>query len=151
MFLATIPAVIWVDKVGRKPVLISGAFIMAGCHIIVAILTGLFHNSWDSHVAAGWVACVFVWIFAMAFGYSWGPCSWILVAEIWPLSVRGKGVSIAASSNWMNNFIGENLLQGVWRCKRHLTCFAQLAKSRLPCSPTSALGPSCSLEYVSTL
>lgn len=29
MFLATIPAVIWVDKVGRKPVLVSGAFLMA--------------------------------------------------------------------------------------------------------------------------
>lgn len=37
----------------------------------------------------------------VAFGYSWGPCSWILVAEIWPLSIRGKGVSIAASSNWV--------------------------------------------------
>ncbi|TBU33529.1 hypothetical protein BD311DRAFT_748776 [Dichomitus squalens] len=41
----------------------------------------------------------------MGFGYSWGPCAWIVVAEIWPLSVRGKGMSIAASSNWMNNFI----------------------------------------------
>ncbi|CDO74961.1 hypothetical protein BN946_scf184945.g33 [Trametes cinnabarina] len=105
MFLATIPAVIWVDKIGRKPVLISGAFLMAACHLIVAVLTGLYHNSWHTHVAAGWVACVFVWIFAIGFGYSWGPCAWILVAEIWPLSVRGKGVSIAASSNWMNNFI----------------------------------------------
>ncbi|KZT37712.1 general substrate transporter [Sistotremastrum suecicum HHB10207 ss-3] len=105
MFLATIPAVIWVDDVGRKPVLTSGAFIMAGCHIIVAILTGLFHNSWDTHRGQGWVACVFVWIFAMAFGYSWGPCAWIIVAEIFPLSVRAKGLSIAASSNWMNNFI----------------------------------------------
>ncbi|KAJ6576513.1 general substrate transporter [Mycena vulgaris] len=93
MFLATIPAVIWVDQLGRRPVLISGAFLMAGCHFIVAILTGLFHNSWPSHVAAGWVACVFVWIFAIGFGL------------IWPLSVRGKGLSIAASSNWMNNFI----------------------------------------------
>ncbi|KAF9474239.1 general substrate transporter [Pholiota conissans] len=106
MFLATIPAVIWVDKVGRKPVLISGAFLMAGCHIIVAILTALFRDSWTTHVAAGWVACVLIWIFAIGFGYSWGPCAWILVAEIWPLSVRGKGLSIAASSNWMNNFIG---------------------------------------------
>ncbi|KAF8149903.1 general substrate transporter [Crassisporium funariophilum] len=105
MFLATIPAVIWVDKVGRKPVLVSGAFVMAGCHFIVAILTGLFHDSWKTSVSAGWVACVFVWIFAIGFGYSWGPCAWILVAEIWPLSVRGKGLSIAASSNWMNNFI----------------------------------------------
>ncbi|KAK7690940.1 hypothetical protein QCA50_006043 [Cerrena zonata] len=105
MFLATIPAVIWVDNAGRKPILVSGAFIMAACHIIVAILTGLFHDSWQTHTAAGWVACAFVWIFSMAFGYSWGPCAWILVAEIWPLSIRGKGVSIAASSNWMNNFI----------------------------------------------
>lgn len=72
MFLATIPAVLWVDKVGRKPVLVSGAFIMAGwvdslsfcdrlgpdsdarlpisCHIIVAILTGIFHHQWDQYV-----------------------------------------------------------------------------------------------------
>jgi len=105
MFLATIPAVLYVDQLGRRPVMISGAFLMAFCHFLVAILTGLFHNTWSSHVAAGWVACVFVWIFAIGFGYSWGPCAWIIIAEIWPLSVRGKGVSLAASSNWMNNFI----------------------------------------------
>ncbi|KAH9939500.1 general substrate transporter [Amylocystis lapponica] len=105
MFLATIPAVIWVDSIGRKPVLISGAFLMATCHIIIAILTGLYHDSWPQHVAAGWGACALVWIFAIGFGFSWGPCSWIIVAEIWPLSLRGKGISIAASSNWMNNFI----------------------------------------------
>jgi len=105
MFLTTIPAVLWVDQVGRKPTLISGAFLMAACHFIVAILTSLFHDSWKSHRAQGWVASAFVWIFAMGFGYSWGPCAWIIVAEIWPLSVRGKGMSIASSSNWMNNFI----------------------------------------------
>ncbi|KAF4596319.1 hypothetical protein EYR38_007696 [Pleurotus pulmonarius] len=103
MFLATIPAVIWVDQVGRKPVLISGAFLMAACHLIVAVLTGLFHESWANHQAAsaGWAACALVWVFAMGFGYSWGPCAWILVAEIWPMSVRGKGMSIASSSNWV--------------------------------------------------
>jgi len=71
----------------------------------MALLFGLFHSSWSRHVAAGWIACTFVWLFAIGFGYSWGPCAWILIAEIWPLSIRGKGVSIAASSNWMNNFI----------------------------------------------
>ena len=50
MCLATIPAVIWVDNAGRKPILISGAFIMAGCHLIVAILTGIFHKTWPEHV-----------------------------------------------------------------------------------------------------
>lgn len=105
MFLATIPAVLYVDQLGRRPVLISGAFIMAFCHILVGILSSKFQDSWPSHKAAGWVACVFVWIFSIAFGYSWGPCAWIIVSEIWPLSVRAKGVSIGASSNWMNNFI----------------------------------------------
>lgn len=105
MFIATIPAILWVDQLGRKPVLISGAFLMAACHFIVAILSGLYRDTWASHAAAGWAACALVWVFAIGFGYSWGPCAWILVAEIWPLSVRGKGLSIAASSNWMNNFI----------------------------------------------
>jgi len=105
LFISTIPSTIWVDDVGRKPILISGAFIMAACHLLVAILTSQFRSDWGSHPAAGWAACVFVWIFALAFGYSWGPAAWILIAEIFPLSVRGKGMSISASSNWMNNFI----------------------------------------------
>jgi hypothetical protein len=39
-----------------------------------------------------------------AFGFSWGPCAWIVVAEVFPLGMRAKGVSIGASSNWLNNF-----------------------------------------------
>jgi len=105
LFVATVPSTIWVDDVGRKPILVSGAFIMAACHLIVAILTSQFRSDWGAHPAAGWAACVMVWIFALAFGYSWGPAAWILIAEIFPLSVRGKGMSISASSNWMNNFI----------------------------------------------
>ncbi|CCO33258.1 Hexose carrier protein HEX6 [Rhizoctonia solani AG-1 IB] len=105
MFLTTIPAVIYIDQIGRKPVLVSGAIIMGVCHLIIAILSARFSDSWQSHTAAGWVACVLVWVFAAAFGYSWGPAAWVLVAEIYPISVRGPGMSIAASSNWMNNFI----------------------------------------------
>lgn len=46
-----------------------------------------------------------VWLFVVHFGYSWGPCAWIIVAEIWPLSNRPYGIALGASSNWMNNFI----------------------------------------------
>ncbi|ROW14260.1 hypothetical protein VPNG_04307 [Cytospora leucostoma] len=105
MFVATIPAVLYVDRVGRKPVLTVGAIGMATCHMIIAIIIAKNRDRWDTQAAAGWAAVAMVWLFVVHFGYSWGPCSWILVAEIWPLSSRPYGVSLGASSNWMNNFI----------------------------------------------
>lgn len=62
-------------------------------------------DQWPTHKAAGWAAVVMVWLFIVGFGYSWGPCAWIIVAEIWPLSNRPYGIALGASSNWMNNFI----------------------------------------------
>lgn len=43
-------------------------------------------------------------VYIGAFGATWGPASWTLVSEIFPLSIRAKGASIGASSNWINNF-----------------------------------------------
>ncbi|KAI9815950.1 MAG: hypothetical protein M1827_001942 [Pycnora praestabilis] len=105
MFLATIPAVMYVDKLGRKPVLTIGAIGMATCHIIIAVIFAKNENQWPTHAAAGWGAVAMVWLFVVHFGYSWGPCAWIIVAEIWPLSARPYGIALGASSNWMNNFI----------------------------------------------
>ncbi|KAL4887719.1 general substrate transporter [Aspergillus karnatakaensis] len=117
MFLATIPAVIWVDNVGRKPILVIGAIGMATCHFIIAGIFAENENQWESQRAAGWAAVAMVWLFVVHFGYSWGPCAWIIIAEIWPLSVRAKGTSLGASANWMNNFIvGQvtpDMLQGI--------------------------------------
>ena len=105
MFIATIPSVLWIDHVGRKPVLTIGAIGMATCHIIIAVIVAKDRDQWLSQPAAGWAAVAMVWLFVIHFGYSWGPCAWIIVAEIWPLSSRSYGVSLGASSNWMNNFI----------------------------------------------
>ncbi|ATZ54559.1 hypothetical protein BCIN_10g05530 [Botrytis cinerea B05.10] len=105
MFLATIPSVLYIDKLGRKPILTIGAIGMATCHIIIAVIVAKNRDSWEEHKAAGWAAVAMVWLFVIHFGYSWGPCAWILVAEIWPLSNRPYGIALGASSNWMNNFI----------------------------------------------
>ncbi|KAI2622308.1 general substrate transporter [Hypoxylon sp. NC1633] len=105
MFIFTVPAVLYIDRVGRKPVLTVGAVGMATCHIIIAVIVAKNADQWASQPAAGWAAVVMVWLFVIHFGYSWGPCSWIIVAEIWPLSSRPYGTSLGASSNWMNNFI----------------------------------------------
>ncbi|KEQ93406.1 hypothetical protein AUEXF2481DRAFT_67544 [Aureobasidium subglaciale EXF-2481] len=103
-FLLTIPAVLYVDKFGRKSILLAGAIGMATCHFIVAGLVGSYQNDWQNHVAAGWVCIALVWLFVGNFAYSWGPVSWIVVSEVFPLSMRAKGVSLGGSANWLNNF-----------------------------------------------
>ena len=105
MFLATIPAVLFIDQLGRKPVLIAGSVGMGICHMTIAIIFAKNENQWPTHKAAGWAAVAMVWLFVVHFGYSWGPCAWVLISEIWPVSNRAYGVALGASSNWMNNFI----------------------------------------------
>jgi sugar porter (SP) family MFS transporter len=75
MWIATMPAVVYVDKLGRKPILVSGAIGMATCHIIIAIITARDQKDWAAHSGAGWAAVVMVWLFVVFFGYSWGPCA----------------------------------------------------------------------------
>jgi len=103
MFLATIPAVLYVDRFGRKVILIAGGIGMACSHFIVAGITGAYGDNWPEHRAAGWVAVVFVWFYAISFGFSWGPVAWIIISEVFPLGMRAKGVSLGGSANWLNN------------------------------------------------
>jgi hypothetical protein len=63
-------------------------------------ITASYQHDWAHHTGAGWAAVVMVWLFVIHFGYSWGPCAWIVVSEIWPLSNRPYGIALGASSNW---------------------------------------------------
>ncbi|KAF3767942.1 putative sugar transporter [Cryphonectria parasitica EP155] len=101
----TIPSVLYLDRFGRKTFLICGAIGMMVCHAIVAGVEGSFMSDWSAHGNAGWAAVAFVWLFAVNFAYSWGPVTWVLAQEIFPNSLRSKGVAITASTNWMFNFV----------------------------------------------
>lgn len=90
MFLATIPAVLYLDKWGRKPTLIAGALLMGLCHFIVAGIIAECRHDWLAHRAAGWAAAVMIWLFAIGFGFSWGPTAWVIIAETFPLGLRAK-------------------------------------------------------------
>ncbi|PQE20087.1 quinate permease protein [Rutstroemia sp. NJR-2017a BBW] len=102
--VSTLPALVLIDRVGRKPMLLVGSVVMFVSMVITAIIVAKFRHDWVDHAAAGWVAVAFIWVYVGAFGATWGPASWTLVSEIFPLSIRSKGASIGASSNWLNNF-----------------------------------------------
>ncbi|KAI1075367.1 quinate permease [Whalleya microplaca] len=102
--VSTLPAMFLIDKWGRKTMLMSGSVIMFVSIVTVGIIVAKFRHDWVHHASAGWAAVVLIWIYIAGFGFGWGPASWVLVSEVFPLSIRARGASIGASSNWVNNF-----------------------------------------------
>ncbi|KAI7867718.1 general substrate transporter [Spinellus fusiger] len=104
-FVFTIPTVLYLDKFGRKPMLLVSSVGLTLSMLIVAVLSGIYEDDWPGHSAAGWAAVVFVYIFIINFAYAWGPIAWVIPSEIFPLRTRAKAMSISTSANWMCNFI----------------------------------------------
>jgi MFS family permease len=99
--VATFIAVIFADSLGRRPLMIYGSFGMMVCLFIVgALVAG--GNVTEVNTANS--IAVFICLFIVNFAYSMGPIAWLYPAEIFPLSVRGKGVSISTSADWLANF-----------------------------------------------
>ncbi|GAQ07044.1 sugar transporter STL1 [Aspergillus lentulus] len=97
---------VWtMDSLGRRVLLLWGAFFMTISHVIIAVLVGLFSNNWPAHRAQGWVSVAFLLFYMLSFGASWGPVPWALPSEVFPSSLRAKGVALSTCSNWLNNFI----------------------------------------------
>ncbi|KAH7916636.1 general substrate transporter [Hygrophoropsis aurantiaca] len=103
--LSTLPAVVLLDSVGRRPLLMCGA---VGCFValvIVGSLIATFGSDWPSHPTAGRAAIAFVFLYDVNFSYSWAPIGWVLPSEIFPLHLRSTGISITTSTTWMANFV----------------------------------------------
>lgn len=93
------------DRFGRRPLLLVGAAVMAICHLIIAVLVGKFGGRWADFATEGWVAVAFLFLYMFSFGATWGPVPWALPSEIFPISLRAKGVALSTCSNWFNNFV----------------------------------------------
>ncbi|MGD9108315.1 MAG: sugar porter family MFS transporter [Gammaproteobacteria bacterium] len=100
-FVMTIVALWLVDKVGRRPLLLIGLCLMTAALLTIAIL--FYYISFS--VALEWLCVFSLVIFVAAYALSIGCLFWLLIAEIYPLKIRGKAMSLAASFNW-----GANLL-----------------------------------------
>lgn len=90
------------DRFGRKSILLWGSVGMFISHFSISILVGLYSSDWPSHRPEGWTSVVFLLFYMISFGASWGPVPWAMPAEIFPSSLRAKGVAISTcSSEWL--------------------------------------------------
>lgn len=106
MQLVGIITSVWtMDRVGRRRLLLCGAVGMLTCHIITAVLVGEFAGDWPAHTTESWVSVAFMLVFMVVYGSSWGPVGWAVPAEVFPSSLRAKGVAFAVCLNWISNFI----------------------------------------------
>jgi SP family xylose:H+ symportor-like MFS transporter len=95
--LATMVVVLIVDRVGRKPLLISGAMIMG---ISMMVIGSLFQAE-----TSGTPGLVAICLYLAGLGMSFGPIVWILMSEIFPAPIRGQAMSIAIAAQWSANFL----------------------------------------------
>jgi len=93
--LSTLIAIAWVDRLGRKPLLIAGAAAMAVTMLSLGFLFGL--------KSQGAIALALVVVYIIGFAMSWGPVVWVLLSEMFPGAIRGKAMAVAVAAQWIAN------------------------------------------------
>ncbi len=99
--LATIVAMVLIDRLGRRPLLIGGLVAMAASLLsLAAVLLAGQGADWANSAA---VACLS--LFVLAFGISMGPLPYVLMSELFPLALRGPGMGLASAAAWGANVV----------------------------------------------
>ena len=93
----TCVAIFTVEKLGRKPLLITGSLGMAIGAIGVACTFG----NPDLQL----LCMISIMVYSASFMFSWGPICWVLIAEVFPNTIRGAAVAIAVAFQWIFNWI----------------------------------------------
>ncbi len=99
--IMTIVALLLLDRVGRRPLLLTG---MAGMVISLTVLGFAFQSQRMSSVL-GPVAVISLMLYVGSFAIGLGPLFWLLISEIYPLKIRGLAMSLATVVNWGANLV----------------------------------------------
>src|SRR6266436_1118366 len=97
--LATIVAILLVDRLGRRILLLGGSIIM----VVALIMLGIIFTHNAGHI--GSLTLIALIIYILAFALSFGPVFWLMSAEIFPTRVRAAGASISSFANWAANLL----------------------------------------------
>jgi sugar porter (SP) family MFS transporter len=97
--LMTIVSIPLLDRIGRRPLLLASLGGM--CVALVALGVGFAVGG----AALKWIGVLSLAIYIASFAIGLGPVFWLLISEIFPLSVRGQAASVATMANWLSNFL----------------------------------------------
>lgn len=98
----TILSLFMIDKLGRRKLYFIG---LTGLVVALIAMGSCFALQATLGDSIKWVTISLVWIYIAFFAISLGPLGWLIISEIFPLSVRGIGSSIGALSNWLFNAV----------------------------------------------
>ncbi|MEU4348461.1 sugar porter family MFS transporter [Streptomyces sp. NPDC023838] len=102
--VGTVIAMIFVDRIGRRPLALIGS---------VGMAAGLALEAWafsydlvDGKLPAtqGWIALVAAHVFVLFFALSWGVVVWVFLGEMFPNRIRAAALGVAASAQWIANW-----------------------------------------------
>ena len=93
----TLVAVFTVEKLGRKPLLITGSLGMAMGALGVALSNVM--------TLPAFIAPLSIMVYSACFMFSWGPICWVYISELFPNTIRSQATAIAVAFQWIFNFI----------------------------------------------
>lgn len=88
------------DKFNRRTLLKVGGFVMGSSFILPALLSNFVDSQTNSVLIL-----VFLSIYVAFYSCTWAPLTWVLVGEIFPLTIRGRATGMASSFNWIGSFL----------------------------------------------
>ncbi|HEX4438448.1 MAG TPA: sugar porter family MFS transporter, partial [Thermoanaerobaculia bacterium] len=107
--VTTLIAIAFVDRFGRRPLLLAGS---AGMTLTLGAMAWLFATAPADASGApllsgahGTAALVAANLYVFAFGFSWGPVVWVLLGEMFNNRIRGAALALAAATQWVANWL----------------------------------------------
>ncbi|RBP49753.1 sugar porter family MFS transporter [Arenicella xantha] len=104
---AVVAALLLIDRIGRKPLLMIGSIGMAATLAVVAyaFATGSLQNgTLQLSDQMGVVALIAANTYVVFFNFSWGPVMWVMLGEMFPNQIRGTGLAVSGLFQWGSNF-----------------------------------------------